>query len=1089
MSTWHVVAIERLGAPEPTWPTVYGPTAGAAPITANALHTLDLTPYLSPIGEFGTSLDQDLVAGSVASLQLDLADSDGSLATALGPSGTLGTTGRYYGPWIEVWEHWGTDGTALRFRGYLDESSLQWTEEEAQTQATALHASQLIRERLVSDYPDLLRPWPSVPTNSTQSWAQETADDLVDAVPGITYTPRADDNAIEAALWALGELSWVAGVSARTTWRTTVRDGIPKTTTISSTSGPAAAPAPSVIIDGTAYAVDHIAWDTTTAGIHYEGDEFNGHEFTWRAARIYLTGAPDISAALTLGATVIWGVPEAQRTHYLLSTGSIAAPATGSDGPKFVTLNTVEQLAPGDILTLTFVDATTEIPRTTTEDLPPIIDLDGETGRAYLAKALSQGYTSISKVRRNSQDPILFDGETFAQALVAPFGLDVAQFAAAPTDEPVLTWLAYDQANPSLYGVHLLQTTAQNTLRASRRGADNGSGAFPALGVWSRSSAGAWTWDGAPTADATHQIFGDVNQFPTTGNNYAAPVVYIEGDLSGGATTPINGWRHHWRTWGNLAALRQQPESTWNGTAVLWESHTATGDIPWKLVAYCASTPSPCRYSRTASGSAWSCQLHTGNGTLGTAFTPTITGTLPSGNWISLGMGLYGSAGDDREALLGLVVTGSAYPYTAVSAVLLSQASGGALAVVQSASLWTSTGVAVGPWELGGGLAVQTYVASIGGDPYPVTTLHRLDGATVTSATFKTLEIIPQTIQPLLRVQTAGNMKVPGWYALALETYVDSDFAIARRLRFLHLNSALQILNGAPEPDPANPLNPNDDFSRGELVASLVPDGAIIARMCRLNQTTDQMVGMVGGRLFQVMGELPRTVDRLKIGATAPTRTLTIVGSGDGMTASDYLEKFAGAQLASLVPTAAGGFRLVSRSMGALQTRTIGAAITSIQGTERGPRVRTEVWAGYVRKVRVTYADLLADGTATVEVLSSQDGGRVLELDYSDLVASSTMARALGVAAAYWFGSPVQAIKETWIDRTGGTSGDLAPVWWADWQVGDLMTYQSWMFSTTTWVTVSTYKIMSMAPGVEARTVAVELRAQPFTSTFHGSGD
>ena len=146
--------------------------------------------------------------------------------------------------------------------------------------------------------------------------------------------------------------------------------------------------------------------------------------------------------------------------------------------------------------------------------------------------------------------------------------------------------------------------------------------------------------------------------------------IYVEGDLSGSAPTPTNGWRHSWRTWRNLNAFRQDPESTWDGTSVTWASHTAVGDIPWKLVAYFATSPSPCRYSRTASGPTWSCQLHTGNGTLGTAFTPTITGTLPSGNWIALGMGLYGSPGDDREALLALVATGSSYPFSAVSVCL-----------------------------------------------------------------------------------------------------------------------------------------------------------------------------------------------------------------------------------------------------------------------------------------------------------------------------------------------------------------------------------------------------------------------------------
>ncbi len=1089
MSTWHVLAIERLGAPSPTWPTVYGPTAGADPITANALHTLDLTPYLAPIGEFGTSLDQDLVNGSTSNVQLDLADADGSLATALGPSGTLGTTGRYYGPWIEVWERWGTTSEALRFRGYLDESSLQWSEEEALTQASALHASQLIRERLVTDYPSLLRPWPVSPDGAPAGYTQSTADAELATASGL-YTPRTNAAAIEAALWAIGRLTWTAGLARQKQERMPGR-------WIWHDFDPPTAPSYIVTIGTHTYVVESVVWDTSI-GSYIDGswDDLLGGNTDWAyPAQVILQGAPNLTGILTLGATVTWSIPEAKRTHYALAGGatSIAAPVSGSDGPKSLQLSTVEQLVPGDVLTLTFSDATSGSPRTVTADLPPIIDLDGETGTVYLSEALSQGYTNISKIRRNSQDPVLFDGKAYAETLVAPFGLDLSQFVPAPTNIPVMTWLPYDQATPSLYGVHLLQSTAPNTLRAARRGASSGTGTYPTAGVWARSSAGTWSWSGALTADATHQVFGDVNQFPMTGNTYAAPVIYVEGDLSGSAPTPTNGWRHSWRTWRNLNAFRQDPESTWDGTSITWASHTAVGDIPWKLVAYFATSPSPCRYSRTASGPSWSCQLHTADGTLGTLFTPPITGTLPSGNWIALGMGLYGSPGDDREALLGLVVTGGSYPFSAVSACLLSQSVGGGLAVVQTSALWTSSGVAAGPWDLGGGLVVQSYSTTIDGISYPVTKLHRLDGATVVSATHKTLEIIPQTIQPLLRVSNAGSQKVPGWYALALETYADGNFAPARRLRFLQLDAALQIINGEPEADPSAPESAGAYFSRGDVAASIVPDGAVIAKMFRLDQTSNEMVGIFGSRIFQVSHSLPATVERLKTGATAPTRTRTIAGSGDGMTASDYLEKFAGAQLASLVPTAAGGFRLVSRSEGAFQVRSVsvglgGSVSTSVSASERGPRVISQVWAGYIRKVRVTYADPLANTTATVEVQSAQDGGRVLELDYSDLLASTTTARALGVAAAYWFGYPAQAIKETWADRTGGTAGGLAPVWWADWQVGDLVTFESYLSSSVFWVTLPTYKIMSMSPGVEARTVSVELRAQPFPITVHGSG-
>lgn len=1079
MSRWHVVAIERLGAPSVLWPSVFGPAAGADPIAANGLATLDLTPYLVPLAEFSAQMERDLTGGSFSSIKLDLADKDGSLAEALGPSSaTLAAAARYFGPWIEVWEHWGVSDKELRFRGYVDETSIQWSEVERRTQLTALHASQLIRERNITDFPELLRPWPSVPTNATQEFVQATADDLLSGV-NASYTQRTGDAAIEAALWAAGQLSWIASPTQAVTYRVIYHpDTDPTHSSFTTTYPLPTAPAASVIIDGTAYPVDHLEWDTSISTVVTEGDPAaNGTVTTYRPVRIVLQGAPDLTGHLALGATVTWGIPESRRTHYLLDGTAIAAPASGSDGAKWVDLNTVEQLAAGDALTLTFVDGTSGTPRTVTADLPPIIDLDGERGRAHLATALSQGYSSISKVRRNSQDPVLFDGLAYARALVAPFTLDTSAFAPAPTDAPVLVFRPYDAANPPFYGVHNLQVTSQaGTLRLAKRGANNGAGAFPSAGVWSGAWGGAWSWLGLPSADATHLIYGDVLQFPGGTNPYSAPVIFTEGDLSGGATTPPNGWRPAWRSWKALNHITQDPESTWNGTGVDWDGVTASGDIPAKLVAFAASTATPGRYTRT-SAAAWTFHPHTADGTLGAAATPTLTGSLPAGNWLALGMGIYApAASDEQEALLGLVATGAAYPFTAMRAVLLSQASGGDLTLRQDAALWATGAIPAGPWALGGGLVVQTWKQTIDGLDYPHTVLHKLNGSTVITCDLKTLEVIPQTICPLLRRGAAGSRVIGGWYALALETFADSNFAPARRLRFLHLDETLALVNGVPEADPSSPTDPLVAFSRGEMVASIMPDGAILARMVRTSNTADEMAGLVGGRLFTVGSTLPTTVERLKLGATVPQgAALSVAHSGDGMSAATYLEKFAAAQLASVVPMADGNFALVSRSGGALRLRTVGAQQVSVSPTERGKLAKTQVWQGYIRKVRVTYADLLADGTASVEVSGTFDGGRILELDLSDLLASATMAVALGRATVYWMGQPAPVITEQWSDRAGGASGDQGPTWWADWRVGDRVVREPF----TAPASVTAWKILKMAPAPEARTVNVELRQQP----------
>jgi hypothetical protein len=1083
MSRWYVTAIERLGPPNTLWPSVFGPAAGADPITANGLHTKDLTPYLLPLAEFSAQMERDLTGGSFSSIKLDLEDRDGTLADLLGPfSALMATSGRYYGPWIKVTERWGVSSSAQRFVGYLDETSLQWTADAKRTQATALHASQLLKERKITDYPELLRPWPSVPTNASQEFAQSTADALLDAAAP-AYTPRVDAVALEAALWAVGQLSWIASTSELTVYRVTYHPDSDPTHGSSTTTYPVpTAPAASVIIGGTAYAVDHLEWDPINAEVVTGDPSMNGSIATKHPVRIVLQGAPDLTGHLHLGDTVTWGIPEAQRTHYLLNGSVITAPAAGSDGAKSIQLNTVEQLAAGDTLTLTFTDATSGTPRTATADLPTIIDLDGETGRVFFATALTQGYSHVSKVRRNSQDPVLFDGLAYARALVAPFALDTSTFVPAPTDTPVLVFRPYDAATPPLYGVHHLQTTNQaGALRAARRGSDNGLGAFPSAGIWSGAWGGAWSWQGLPSADATHQVLGDVLQFPGGVNAFTAPVIYIEGDLSDSAPTPPNGWRPAWRSWKALNQLSQDPESTWTGSAVAWAPTTATGDIPAKLVAFAASTATPGRYTRT-SGGAWTFHPHTADATLGSASTPTLTGSLPSGNWLALGMGIWAPtspAADEQEALLGLVATGSSYPFTEVKAVLLSQAAGGNLTLHQAVSLWATGTIPAGPWALGGGLVVQTWKQTIDGLDYPHTVLHKLNGSTVLTTDLKTLEVIPQTIQPLLRRGAAGSRVIGGWYALALETFADANYAPSRRLRFLHFDETLTLVNGIPEADPSTPTDRGAYFSRGEMVASIMPDGAILAKMVRTSNTVDEMAGLVGGRLFTVGNTLPTTVERLKLGATVPQgQILSIAHSGDGMTASAFLEKFAAAQLASAVPAADGTLCLVSRSDGTLRTRTIGAQKVGVQATEWGKRSVTQAWEGYLRKVRVTYTDLLAGSTASVEVNGSFDGGRILDLDLSDILASATMSVAIGRAAMTWMGRPVPVINETWTDRTLGKVGDQAPTFWADWRVGDRVPLTPY----TPPATITTWKILQMTPAPEGRTVKVQLRKQPLTS-------
>lgn len=1094
MSTYRVVLVERLGAPDPAWPTPYGPAAGADPIAANGLHTLDLTPHLSPLQDFSVTLERDLTKSSFGTLNLDLEDADGSLADLLGPtSTTLGTGTRYYGPWVQVFEDWGSPTvSALRFLGYLDETSIQWSEDTAETKVTALHATQLLRERFLTDFPALLRPYPMVPTTASQSFAASNADDILHAAVS-SYTQRSNKLALESTLWASGQISWEAGVDAS---RDCDMVGTRPICTNSTYPAPTA-PSRTLSIGANNYVVDHIDWDTSlSANVGYgpsspvDGDLYGTN--TYGVARIYLQGAPDLTAVLSPGTTISWAVAENTRTHYLLAA-DVPAPASGSDGQRWIKLNTVEQLVPGDVLTFTYQDSTSGAQRLTTTDLPPVIDLDGEQGRAWLYQPLGQAYTmaSVSKVRRNSQDPVMFEGLSYAAAVVAPFALETNYFFAPATAQPVVAWRPYDATTPQLYGAHNLQTLdISGTLQLARRGADNGGGAFTVAGVWQGSWDTAWAWKALPNASATHDIYGDVLQFPGGANPYKPPVIFTAGDLSGGATIPKNGWRNPWRTWKDYSDNAQDIESWWNGTAVQWASRAKSGVVPAILVSFAASTAAPGRFTRT-SGGTWTFEPHTADRTLGGAATPAITGTPPTGSWIAQGMGIYADpTTGHKEALLALVATGASFPWTAMTACLMSCGASGALTVQQTPTL--AMPPANGPWALGGGLVVVTWNETRGGSTYPRSRLHLVDGrATPLTADFPTLEIIPQSLQPLSLAGSGSAAAVSGWYGLGLETYQDSNFHLSRRLRFLWLGPNLSVKNGDAEPDPADPLNPAANFRRGEVIAESVADGPILARLIRTSATQDTMAGMAGGRLFTVDRKITHTVERLKIGATAQGKSTigSVVGSGDGLTVMDYLDAFAGAHLASALPSADGHMRMVSRASGKLQLRSgvVAGYKVGVQDSERGKKTKLQTWQGFIRLVRVTYGDAFSGQNLTVDCLSPFDGGKVFPLDVSNLVWGVTAARAIGQAGVYFFGNPSPVLTETWVDRANGDASSMAPSFYAEWQVGDLIPFTP-ISDAGSPATVTAYKLISMKPGLEARSVDVELLQNPFPVSSSPTG-
>lgn len=1060
MSTWQILFTERLGTPDPSWVSIYGPTAA----DVAALHTLDLSTVSAPLATISQTMERDLLHASLASVSLEFEDADGSLATSLGPnSATMAAAGRYFGPWVQLTETW-TGGSAVRFLGYVDPLSIEWDERSASTRLTAFHASQLLKERRLAGL--VARAYPNLPTGLTQTYNQSDADTILHG-KNASYTVPADHVSQEEALWATGKLSWYADVALEVDGENV--DGKIRTTRTS--YDPPAAPAGSLSINGISLLVDHIEWSTKSTLVTTTFDDGSYQKQTFKVATIVLQGAPDLTNpayALAIGSLISWGIAEAQRTHYVLKT-DVPAPTSGSDGQRFADFDTVEQLIPGDDLDFTYLDQTSGAQRRTTTTMK-VIDIDGEKNRVFFKDPFSNGLTAayVSKIRRNSTDPVLVDGVALGAALIAPFTLDTSQLAAATVSSAVMTFQPVDGVTPNLMAVHDIQPLDRSgNLRLARRGGI-GTGGSTVAGVWEGNWTDGWAWKGLQSdAGLPLKQIGHLTQWPEGSNDNAPPIVWTGGDLSGGRTIPDNGWRHAWRTWRDVTSQAQTIESTWDGAAITWADQAASGLIP-KLVHFAAQTTAPGRYILTTGG-AWTFEAHSGPGTLAGATTPTVTGSLPAGYNLAMGLGVYKDPSTGHQEALQILTTDTnTYPFGSVKTSILSAGASGNLTVQQTATLSASPS---GVWALGGGLAVNTYKDTYGGLDYTHSKLYLVDGsggATVSLDLFG-LEVIPQSIQPLTLTGSGASRAVGGWYCLAIESYEDgNNSALSRRLRFLQLSVSLQVLNGTAEEDPRDPTNAAANFRKGLIVADPLADGAIPCRMVRTG-VGDKMAGFVGARLFLVDTTLSTVLERVKLA---------------DLDALSFLENLGTCLMATAVPKPDGSVALVSRRSGTLRTRDLGAStFGGVADTEWGKRSKQIVAQAHVSEVRITYANPISDDTATQVVTSATQGGSPLDIDLSSVLTSSTAAYALANSLDAYYGTALPGRKETWVDLTAGDVATRTPPFWAAYSVGDRIPENG-----ASGASVTAWKLINLTWDAEKYEAQVELAQVPDTVTLADPG-
>jgi hypothetical protein len=1104
MAAWHLLAIERLGTPDPAWTTLWGPAQpGSDPVAANRLRTLDLTPSLKPIKSLTQTLERDLTKSSMGSLSMDLADPDGSLSEQLGPfSNQLATATRYYGPWIQLTEVW-PGGQAIRFLGFLDETSIEWDEATGLTRCTALHASQLLRERLLTDVPGILRPFPTTPATQDKTFIATTGDALMAAAfppswtptewstpfSGIPFSIRANAADLESARWAVGRLSWSAFSYQQTFFDPPSYGEYGGAHEFNMVlPGVKDLPAPRVRIGSQVFNVSKVVADTDPwlSAVEWQepADAQNFVASTGIACNLMLElqGAPDLRPLLSLGTSVAFAQTELERNHYLLLQ-PVSAPANGSDGQKWLKLDTVDQLVAGDDLVIHFTDASNGKPREGKLTVK-VIDLDGERNIAHLKDPLTQALPTQVKIRRDSQDPVHVDGVQLATKAVAPFTLDTSQLLPATTARPVLSWLPHAISNPSLYGVTDLQPLDWNgTLRVSRRGAGPGATDSPLAGVWEGMFSQGLVWKGLDPATRYGRPANDpafplavvwnATQWPEPpagAVSIPSPILYIQGDLSAGATIPPNGWYHPHRSYGMLTQQRQPLPFRWTGTALLWDDPQPTADLAPVLMHATGSTGGRAAGRWTVTGNAWTFQAFDGNGGYSPTIEPISWRLAPvNGSWLSIGVGISGST----EGILGLYVTGSAFPWTKVQGVLL-QPSRVTNTAVASPILFDASAPGAppaGPWALGGGLVVNTYTETFDSVDYPHSRLYLIDGRSSGPVTLDlpTLEVLPGTIQPLSLTGDGAARRVSGWYALALETYTGEDFVPHRRARFLWLDANLRVLNGDPEPDPRNLDDRTLDFRRGEVIAEAVPDGSLPAKMIRLYATpaaspwpsNDTMVGFLGGRLFQVDRTIPRTLERVRL---------------DGLSVSDFMDHLGIALMASPIATPQGGLNLVSRRAGTFRERVLevsegGPQYGSVSPDERSSLRVHQASRAFVSEVRLRYEDSLTGDNQELILPALHQGGKPMNLELGRIIGGMTAARSIGEAVVSFFGQPTPSRIEVWKDRTPGFASSLPPAFWASWSVGDVVTLQSFAHPTL----VEAWKIHRLESKPEDRTCAVEL--------------
>lgn len=190
-------------------------------------------------------------------------------------------------------------------------------------------------------------------------------------------------------------------------------------------------------------------------------------------------------------------------------------------------------------------------------------------------------------------------------------------------------------------------------------------------------------------------------------------------------------------------------------------------------------------------------------------------------------------------------------------------------------------------------------------------------------------------------------------------------------------NAEVHLLQLSTTPDPAGATSP---ILTSEMISRGAPRLAVMIK----DPSASRLMGMLGGRLFQVSAKLPATIERVR---------------AYGMTGAELIEHIAQALCALAVPLPTGALQVVSRA----------AATPTALAVDRVTVTQQRVNQYFFSAVRVggqndTYAD----------AFGAWRGARVLEISDHPLIWTEGGCYALASALAQFHGQPRREEQHTW---------------------------------------------------------------------------